>query len=252
MKRFVVALVAVVALIAPRSAHASGPKVLVYGDSIMKESSSHIVAAMPGWDVTVVGRAGQSPCDYLKSASKAFAKVVSHVVIHYDLFVVESAGNSNTTCMRAPGSTHKLVIGSAEWLAKYRSDLNALVDLAASQGTAVEFVSPPPFAGAASPRNAVVTSVESQLAADRPAVVFTDGPRLKVSDAGAFEPQMPCMSDETSAMGCAAGEIIVRAPDQIHFCPDGFHNKIAVTGCDVYASGAARFGRAIAAAIEAS
>lgn len=46
---------------------------------------------------------------------------------------------------------------------------------------------------------------------------------------------------------CVDGSIPVRAPDGAHFCPTGFQ-----VPCPVYSSGAARFGRAEAAVIDAT
>ncbi len=246
------ALVGVVGWLSMASAAKAPTPVLVYGDSLMKEASSTInaVTATSPDPATAVGMAGRSPCDFLKEATGAFNKVVAHQLVHYNLFVIETAGNSNTTCMREPGSKHDMTIASAEWEAKYRTDLNALVSLAESKGTPVLFVSPPPFAGISTPRNDIYTTVEPQLKIDHPEVTFTDGPRLAVSNDGAFTSTMPCLASETAADGCSNGMITIRSPfDDLHFCPTGFHNNIKVTGCSVYDGGAVRFGQAIADAI---
>ncbi len=182
---------------------------------------------------------GKAPCDFLVGAQKVFATNT-----HYYLLAIETAGNSQSPCMREPGQCARcyMPIGSPEYLAKYRSDLNALVDLANSKGTPVLFISPPPFSSIGTDRNVVRTTVQPQLATDRPAVKFTDAPRLAVSNNGTFANQLPCQANETPAMGCDGnGMITVRAPDGTHFCPTGFQST-----CPEYSSGAVRFGTSIA------
>jgi len=247
--------VAIGGLLAPGAvAHAAGKRqILVFGDSIMKESAPTLKAASGATlTYTVKNMAGRAPCDYLKVAPKLFEKVAHGQRIHYDLFVIQTAGNSSSKCMKAASGKGFLKIGSPEWEAKYRTDLDDLVDYVATFNTPVLVVSSPPMAGEQVVRDDVYTTVEPQLHADRPAVMFSDDARLAVSNSGQFTTQLPCLADETAADGCSQGMITVRAPDDVHFCPTGFSNKIKGTGCSVYDSGGIRYGVGIDEAAQAA
>ena len=67
---------------------------------------------------------------------------------------------------------------------------------------------------------------------------YIDAGAAVLTPDGRYTPQLPCLDSETTADGCTNGQIIVRAPDGIHFCP-------TVSGgtqpCPVYSSGAHRF-----------
>jgi hypothetical protein len=247
--------VAVAGMLAPGSAaHAAAKRqILVFGDSIMKESAPTLKAASGATlTYTVKNMAGRSPCDYLKVAPKLFEKTAHGQRVHYDLFVIQTAGNSSSKCMKTPGGKGYLTIGSPQWEARYRTDLDALVDYVATFNTPVLVVSAPPMGGAQVVRDDVYNTVEPQLQADRPAVHFSDDARRAVSDdGGQFITELPCLPDETAADGCSQGMITVRAPDDVHFCPSGFSNKIKGTGCAIYDSGGIRYGVGIDDAAQA-
>jgi hypothetical protein len=216
----------------------------MFGDSLSFEAKASIKGAFygnPNYMIELHPQPGKAPCDFIPKVTSAFTKY------HYEWLVIETVGNSQTACMRIPGACSRcyLPYGSPEWLAKYRTDLNTLVDLATNQGTKFLFISPPPFAGTIGEKlNATYSTIEPQLLLDRPTISYTDGPRLSVADAGAFAAQLPCLPEEAGLTDCVGGMIPVRAPDGIHFCPTGYANP-----CPVYSSGAIRFGRATGSAI---
>jgi len=252
---FATAVVLGAGVLAPVSAaHAvTKRQILVFGDSIMKESQPTLKSKSSATlTYTVKNMAGRSPCDYLKVAPKLFEKTAHGQRVHYDLFVIQTAGNSSSKCMKVPGGKGYLKIGSPEWEARYRADLNSLVDYVATFHTPVLVISSPPMGGVQVVRDDVYNTVEPQLHADRPAVQFSDDARHAVSDTnGDFTTKLPCLPGETAADGCSQGMITVRAPDDVHFCPSGFSNKIKGTGCAVYDSGGIRYGEAIDEAAEA-
>ena len=78
------------------------------------------------------------------------------------------------------------------------------------------------------------------------AVEITEAPRDAVTDRGRFVTSLPCLTTETVASGCRQGQIPVREPAGLHFCPSGYASGLAVfAGCPRYSSGAYRFGRAV-------
>lgn len=78
-----------------------------------------------------------------------------------------------------------------------------------------------------------------------PAVIYAGkADRAVETPAGKFTTTLPCLSSEVRAKLCARGaQILVRAPDGIHFCPVA-HS--AALPCPVYASGAYRFANGFA------
>ena len=247
MKRIAVILASVAVVLSASTLNASAivkQKLVIYGDSLTNEAKTTMAAAFssnPSYTLSIHPQIGLAPCDFLPGATKVLTQT------HYALLAIETAGNSQSDCMREPGGCARcyMPVGSPEWEAKCRSDLNALVNLANSTATAVLFISPPPFAGISDSRNDVYNTVKPQLALDHPEVKFTEAPRLAVSNNGTFANQLPCLANETPAMGCDAnGMITVRSPDGTHFCPTGFANP-----CPEYSSGAVRFGTSIATEI---
>jgi hypothetical protein len=88
-----------------------------------------------------------------------------------------------------------------------------------------------------------LNQVYQSLAAGDVGVTYDDAGQAVMAN-GQFTFTLPCLSGEP----CTGppGMNVVRAPDGIHFCPDG--NTTLVGGletCDVYSSGALRFGAAM-------
>jgi hypothetical protein len=248
-----VALIAVVGIAPGQLAGAIvKQKLVLFGDSLSRETQPTVAAAFKtnaNYTISIHGEIGKAPCDFIPGIKKAFGPNRNGVVTHYELLVIETAGNSQSACMDEPGQCARcyMPIGSPEWEAKYRTDLDTIVALANSVNTPVLFITPPPMAGIAANRNDVYNTVEPEVLADNPGVVSSDAPRASVSNPdGSFAATLPCLPSETAADGCVDGSIPVRAPDGLHFCPTGFQ-----VACPEYSSGAFRFGTAEATVINA-
>jgi hypothetical protein len=85
--------------------------------------------------------------------------------------------------------------------------------------------------------------VYQSLAADNIGVTYDDAGQALLAN-GQFTFTLPCLAAEPCTG--PSGTNVVRAPDGIHFCPDG---NTTLTGyfeqCDVYSSGAFRFAAAM-------
>jgi hypothetical protein len=62
-------------------------------------------------------------------------------------------------------------------------------------------------------------------------------------DDRAFVRALACLDGEGRADGCEGGQIPVRSPDQVHFCPSSITDALV---CPVYSSGARRYGEEMA------
>jgi hypothetical protein len=159
--------------------------------------------------------------------------------------------------MLRPGSTKTyLTIGSTDWEQKYEGDYDAILALAATYGIKVLVLDPPPMdpsQQASAIRNdlhdTVLPWLRADAAANYPLVSFASDARDAVGG-DTFTPTMPCLPDETAAMGCTDGIITVRAPDGLHFCLTGLLNQKEPCGSP-YDPGARRFGNAIEAVTRA-
>jgi hypothetical protein len=227
---------------------ATKPRVYVIGGSLTDEAKPYIdFTPYAGF---VRGTLGQAPCDFLKTLSSAG---MQRELQSTSVVVIETAGNSATTCMLEPGSNRKhIVIGSPEWEAKYRADLDSIFDLSNTYSVRMVLLKPPPMdpnQPAAAARNDLIDTVFPQLRADitdrYPFVSISGTARAAVGN-NHYTTTMPCLPDETAAMGCNNGQITVRAPDGVSFCPDGLLNQ--KQPCDLpYNPGGRRFGDAIEA-----
>lgn len=202
-----------------------------YGDSLTYESRPTIRSRFTGtWTANVTAFPGQGPC-VLRAALERDLQTVHPTVV-----TIQSHG----------GLCGPATWGSPEHYASFRSDLHAMFTAARASGAKVVYVvTPPETIGANIGVEAQLTAIAvDEAAAD--GVKVTYAPRNSVGGT-TFKATMRCLAVETAVMGCDGGQIAVRSPDRLHFCPDPAWNPY-VGGCSVYASGAFRYGRAIATA----
>lgn len=242
----------VAGLAAPAGASKKPPAVaLVYGDSLVWESSWEISTMLTAKHVTDVNESESStaPCDWLARLPGDLATYKPTTV------TLATAGNSSaivSKCMDDPTTGAPWPIGSAGYFAQYTSDLNAIFSAVTATGAKMVFVDDPPFAGLATDRNPVMVeliAIATQLAANYHGVSIVSTARTQLSKRGAYVAYKPCLRTETAAMGCVAGQIPIRTvagdPVQIglHLCPPSLTFPFP---CSVYSSGEYRFGKVIA------
>ncbi|MEX0663529.1 MAG: SGNH/GDSL hydrolase family protein [Acidimicrobiia bacterium] len=237
------------------------PTVIVYGDSLTNGSKAFIEAGIakrrPGWRVVIRSFGGTAICDWLAQMQKDGG-------LNARVVIVQFSGNALTPCMAASTPA-----GSPGYLAKYTTDANAAAAIWTARGVKVGFVaSPGPFLEPPPlfPAPHVLDGVYSSVAAARAAsgVTFSNAPEMALAVADPSVPgqfvfplRMPCLPHELTLPGCVMDltdntlKIQVRdglPPDagnptsRGHFCPIAHASP-----CPVYASGAFRFGDAIAA-----
>jgi peptidoglycan/LPS O-acetylase OafA/YrhL/lysophospholipase L1-like esterase len=216
--------------------------VTMYGDTLLLESKQTIVDALPlssGWQVSVHAGALAAVCDMTESLRHDLA------LYHPGLVVLETHGGDSTACMR-DALGRQIVRGSPEYWARYRDDLSTFFDAVRAGGARLLVFTTPPDAFQSS-------KVEQQRRGDLLREIARRYPNATVSDAGrqalggsTFAAELPCLPDELGTKSCKDNRAVVRAPDRVNFCPDGYATIAAIgAGCPSYSSGAVRYGRAI-------
>ncbi len=199
--------------------------VVLIGDSLAVEAADFLPALLTGQAFVPQSFGGTAVCDWLPKDLGLAAGTVA---------IISFSGNNGTPCMVADGTT----LQGDELVARYRSDAIALIDLALRAGTSVVLVGQP--ARGDPQGNATIDALNAlyrELAA-APGVSFVDAGAAVETVDGAFTPTLPCFPSEPSCD--AAGSVVVRSDDQLHFCPGAYQ-----TPCGKYSPGAFRFAGAI-------
>jgi hypothetical protein len=220
---------------------------VVYGDSLAFTARAAIRKQMRtdrSWRLVNRARPDEALCDWLPRLTSDIARY------RPDVITVETIGDAVTPCMRDPSTGVLLRPGTLAYYAKFRGDLASFLSVARRSGAAVVIVSPPPTGGRAATLNVVVTQILAILrdeARKHPGTSVSDAARDSVSNHGAFTFTKRCLPTETAAIGCdpSTHRITVRTSDGLHFCHTAWNPDRSGPSCK---AGAARFGRALAAA----
>ncbi len=229
----------------------SAPKArtFVYGDSILFEARNELKSSLTPQvrpSVTVRAAPSLAPCDWLPILRRDLARS------HPNLVVLETVGVSTTPCMR-DASGAQLREGTAEYFRRYSSTVDLFVATAVTAHASVVMIAPLPVGGYASVLQPTITKLATilQAVAKRRGVDYTTTPSDSVTSAGAFTWRLPCRPNETTTQGCRNGNITVREPLGVHFCPTGYSGMAEIrNGCRIYSSGSLRYATAIATLIE--
>jgi hypothetical protein len=238
---------------------ATGPEVLVYGDSLVAQAHDYInfQLHLDGYDPITQDFPGTALCDYMQTI------IDNAAVARPAMVVIEFSGNNFTPCTAG-------ITTPAEIAAKYQADANYVVSRLSSMGIPVVFVSSPPrivptrspppsfspptevgqiptgWAPVSATLDSTYQSVVQSWRAQGADVGFVDAGAAVATAARGWTYALPCLSFEGAAMGCANGLIAVRAADYTHFCPGtlGGPNGWA-PHCSTWESGAWRYAAAI-------
>ena len=210
------------------------PRIALYGDSLGMEAGPYFtyLAQQAGASTLVRTYGGLAVCDFLPDMATDAASFQPTAV------VLEFSGDNFTPCMAGDP------IGSAQYYAKYKSDMQAAIDIFRPYGTEVFLIGVPYDAMAS--QNGNVTNLNrlyASVAAANTGVTYVDAGQAVMAN-GAFTWTLPCLPFEPCTG--PSGTNIVRSPDGVHFCPTG---DTTIEGyfevCNVYSSGAFRFAAAM-------
>jgi hypothetical protein len=234
----VVALVGAVVLRQP--APRPDGRVILYGDSLSFEASGAFTEEIERTtDAEIVSRVvpGLSPCDMLDTMADDLELEPTVVVIQY-------VGNNASECSRGPDGEE--LTGRA-LVDRYEADVRAATELFATNGVRVVLVGGPDAPGLPGAASLEIAEAYYDIAnewagRDLGQVRYADAAATVTLDDGTYTDRLPCRDDEGADDGCAEGEVVVRSPDRVHFCPEE-HGEF---GCPQPAPGAVRFGEEMA------
>jgi hypothetical protein len=205
---------------------------VLLGDSLAEQAATYLAGLLDGKTLVPRFFGGTAPCDWREMDLQATATSV---------VVISFTGNSMTPCMSDGygGQLH-----GQSLIAKYRVDLTVLLDRVRQVGAVVLLVGQPPHSDAL-PGNADLKAINEMYAgmAGTNGVSFVDAGAAVEGAGGTYVKTLPCLADEVE---CGpAGTNVVRNDDGVHFCP----GPPSPDPCGVYSSGAFRFAKSIAAAV---
>jgi hypothetical protein len=224
-------------------------RVALYGDSFAWEARQAFVDA-----ITAKGRAvvltrvfgGTAICDWL---AQMRADATSW---HPQAVVVELSGDAFTPCMRGHGGAP---FNAAARDATYARDAEKVVSIFSSTAARLYLAGYPISRGdepSATAEWNYRNTMYARLAGRTARTEFIDAGRA-VENAGLYADRLPCQMGEPCTGSIGTGgqpENVVRAPDGVHFCPNGPSAVNGVTlQCIVWSSGAFRYGNAMAAPV---
>jgi hypothetical protein len=224
-------------------------RVVLYGDSLAAQSQEFFAAKLASAGITQVTTrtfGGTAICDWLGKMR------VDAMAIHPDAVVVEFSGNALTPCMEALDDRP---LSGAAYFAKYAADAAAVLRIFTPRHAIVLFAGAPISRSAersGDPTTAILHALYAALARTSPYGRYTDA-GASVLSGGRWTETLPCLPAEPCTGGRDANGTlvnVVRAPDGGHFCPGAPAAVRGVTAaCPVWASGAWRFGIAMAAPV---
>ncbi|NNE72564.1 MAG: hypothetical protein HKN26_02780 [Acidimicrobiales bacterium] len=208
-------------------------RVALWGDSLAYEAEDFFVGVFGGHDVVVETgtMGGTALCDFVPHIEAQLAQA------EYDLVVLAFSGNALTPCMLdAAGNS---LLGAAHTDA-YADALDAVLTIARRSGTHVQLAAGP-IGPAPSPEADRLEGLYRRVSIFNDDVTFVDTD-VAFSTDGEWTETLPCLPFENAELGCEGGEIIVRAPDGVHFCPGSGPAINGVTDrCSRWSSGAFRY-----------
>jgi hypothetical protein len=211
-------------------------RIALYGDSLVSESAQDFsfLAGESGASVRVRTYPGTAICDFFSSMAADAAGWRPSVA------VLAFSGDAFTPCMGG------VQLGTLEYYANYRDDAQWAIAIFRSAGTRVILVGLPLDSSPNLSQNASsLNDIYQSLSDTDPGVTYDDAGQAVLAR-GAFTWTLPCVQGEP----CTGpnGTNVVRAPDGIHFCPDGRTTLVGgLEECNVYSSGAVRFAAAMLA-----
>jgi hypothetical protein len=207
-------------------------RVLLVGDSLAWESANAFRFALgPNAQLDTMVFPMTAICDWLPGLPKEVE------TFRPDAVVAEFSGNSFTPCMDDGFGGRLTGVAKVD---KYRRDSATAMTMLTKYGATVYWAGAPVFRNHPSGNDGILALYRSMPQRHRLARFIDSG--SAITPGGKYTDQLPCSSLDH----CAPGQktVVVRSPDGTHFCPTGMDNR-----CPVWASGAVRFGFAMAAPV---
>jgi hypothetical protein len=208
------------------------PRVVLFGDSMLAESSAAVKRSLrtlkPTWDVEVRAFPGTGICNWLDEMRGTNADAVALVF----------TGVLMTDC----------ILNVRQWPDAYLSDARTAAAIFRAKGTEVIWLDwPRPAGNILSPHaDNTIWGYYLEVAHEYGDQVADPGASLYDPAAGDFPMTLPCLTP--SEPGCTHGRVPVRDLRGGHLCPVTDQEG----ACPVYSSGVRRFGLAVASDVAAA
>jgi len=216
---------------APPGEPASDNVVLV-GDSLAYQAAQYLPAMIGTRSLTPQVFGGTAPCGWL---GKDLGTTATSIV------VISFTGNSGAPCMSDGAGGY---LQGQALIAKYRSDVGALISAALNASAQVMLVGQP-IQGDNVGGNDIVDGLNPTYLelSNQEGVSFVDAGAAVENPDGTFAASLPCLPSEQE---CGpSGRNVIRNDDGLHFCPG-----LPPPGpCAAYSSGAYRFAQGMANAV---
>jgi hypothetical protein len=217
--------------------------VILYGDSLSLEASGAFVDALGRTsDAEVLLRLAPatSVCDARPGMDEDVPAAPDVVVIQY-------VGNNSSPCTSGPDGAPLTGRALAD---RTEADVRGAVEMWAAAGARVVLVGGPAAPGLPGEADAAITEAYNRVVnewagRDLGRVRYADAAATVSGADHAYAARLPCRADEGEDEGCDDGEVTVRSPDRIHFCPTDARDERTVA-CPVASPGAVRFGEEMA------
>jgi hypothetical protein len=212
-------------------------RIVLFGDSLVSEAGQdfEFLATLAGASVHVHTFPGTAPCDFFAAMTTEAQDWKPTTA------VLAFTGDAFTPCMAG------VQLGTPAYFTKYKDDMQTAISIFRSVGARVVLIGLPADASANLTQNAsALNQIYQSLATGSPGVSYADAGQAVLAN-GHFTWTLPCLPGEP----CTGpnGTNVVRAPDGVHFCPNGKTTLVAgFEECDVYSSGALRFASAMVTA----
>ena len=221
------------------SAIGPGPlRVAEYGDSLAMQAVSSFDFALSGADTKDQQYGGTSPCSWFDQMRQDATTFRPQAV------VLQFSGDAFAPCMA--GATP----GTLAYFERYGADTETAIGIFAAIGAHV-YIAGFPVSLHSAPGSDTLDRVFAAVAASSPDASYIDA-GASVENNGQFTFTLPCLSFEpcTGPVVNGVPSNLVRDPSGSHFCPTGNFTIVGESGyCDVWSSGAFRYGLAMASGV---
>ncbi|WP_421118683.1 hypothetical protein ACE2AJ_15125 [Aquihabitans daechungensis] len=209
----------------------TGPRVLIFGDSLTVESkgSGDFASILSGYRVDWTGTMYMtSPCNGI-----ALAKKVTYVP---DVVIINYAGNSGSYKDNCMAGERGQALAD-----RYRKDVQTLINRYRNGKTKIVIVGAPARKPTLAQSNLVFTTLQSLATSPANQVAFYDGGRLLTPNRDVPTRAATCLSPRETGSRCGTSQDpkknYIRDAQLEHLCPTGGTINGA---CGMYSSGAVR------------
>jgi hypothetical protein len=221
------------------SAIGPGPlRVGEYGDSLAMQAAPFFAFALSSADTLDQQYGGTSMCSWFDQMRQ------DATTFRPEAVVLQFSGDAFAPCMAG------VTPGTFAYFEQYAADSETAINIFAAVGAHV-YIAGAPISFHSTAGWDTLNHVYAAVAGSSPDATYVDA-GASVENGGQFTFTLPCLSFEpcTGPVVNGVASNLVRDPSGSHFCPTGNFTIVGESGsCDVWSSGAFRYGLAMASGV---